>query len=73
MRTNIVIDDVLLARAMRAAGTTTKRATVAAGLEALVERENGGKHADLLALFGTCPWDGDLAEERLDRDWDANW
>ncbi len=39
MRTNIVIDDDLMKQAMQAAGTTTKRETVAFALRELVERE----------------------------------
>ncbi|HYS90786.1 MAG TPA: type II toxin-antitoxin system VapB family antitoxin, partial [Bradyrhizobium sp.] len=36
MRTNIEIDDELLSQAMRAAGLSTKRATVEEGLRLLV-------------------------------------
>lgn len=36
MRTNIVLDDRLVRKAMRATGLTTKRAVVQAGLELLV-------------------------------------
>jgi Arc/MetJ family transcription regulator len=36
MRTNIVIDDRLMQRAMRASGLKTKRAAVEAGLELLI-------------------------------------
>jgi len=37
MRTTIVIDDQLMKRAMGAAGTATKRATVERGLQLLVQ------------------------------------
>ena len=36
MRTNIVIDDRLMERALRASGLKTKRAAVEAGLELLI-------------------------------------
>ena len=39
MRTNIVIDDQLMKRAMRVSGTTTKRETVERGLELIVRLE----------------------------------
>ncbi len=38
MRTNIVIDDELMAEAMAATGARTKREVVEMGLKALVER-----------------------------------
>lgn len=57
MRTNIEIDDDLLAEAMRAAGTTTKRATVEAGLAELIRRS---RVRQVRALRGTVRWDGDL-------------
>jgi Arc/MetJ family transcription regulator len=37
MRTNIVIDDELMAEAMKATGLTTKRAVVEAGLARLIQ------------------------------------
>ena len=39
MRTNIELDDELIAQAMTATGLPTKRATVEAGLRALIERK----------------------------------
>lgn len=64
MRTNIDIDDELLAEAMRAAGTTTKRATVAAGLTELIRR---GRTRKVRELRGTVDWVGDLDEMRAGR------
>jgi Arc/MetJ family transcription regulator len=55
MRTNIDIDEKLMKAAMKAAGTKTKRETVAAGLEALVERTARPK---MLDLFGKLDWEG---------------
>jgi Arc/MetJ family transcription regulator len=64
MRTNIDIDDGLLAQAMNAAGLSTKRATVEEGLRLLVRvREQAAALADLKGLG----WDGDLNEMRQGR------
>jgi len=64
MRTNVDIDDKLLAEAMRAAGTTTKRATVEAGLAELVRRHRVRKVRE---LRGSVEWVGDLDELRSGR------
>ena len=63
MRTNIEIDDALMAEAMRASGGHTKRETVERGLRMLVERR---AIDDLLALRGTVNWTGDLDGMRRD-------
>ena len=63
MRTNIDIDDKLMAKAMKAAGTRTKKETVEEGLKALVRR--GDVHK-LLALQGKIKWEGDLDAMRRD-------
>ena len=64
MRTNIEIDDTLLSRAMRAAGLTTKRATVEEGLRLLVRVRRQAKALKDLKGLG---WDGDLDEMRQGR------
>ena len=61
MRTNIDIDDKLLAKAMRASGCKTKRATVEEGLRALVRL--GAQVQAWKALEG-LGWEGDLDEMR---------
>jgi Arc/MetJ family transcription regulator len=61
MRTNIDIDDTLLARAMTASGLKTKRATVEEGLRLLV-RVRGQVKA--LAELKGIGWEGDLDEMR---------
>ena len=63
MRTNIEIDDDLLADAMQATGARTKREVVEQGLRKLVQlnRQRG-----LLALRGTG-WEGDLDAMRTDK------
>lgn len=49
-RTNIVIDDALIAQAMLRAHVTTKKAAVEAALKAYVRKPN---YAGLLALQGS--------------------
>ncbi len=50
MRTTLILDDALLAKAQRLSGLAEKTATVHAGLRALVERESARR---LAALGGT--------------------
>jgi Arc/MetJ family transcription regulator len=64
VRTNIDIDDDLLAEAMRAAGTTTKKATVEAGLAELIRRH---RIRQVRELRGDVDWEGDLDEMRSGR------
>jgi Arc/MetJ family transcription regulator len=64
MRTNIDIDDELLARAMAATGLTTKRATVEEGLRLLVRVS---KQAKALADIKGLGWQGDLDQMRQGR------
>jgi Arc/MetJ family transcription regulator len=63
MRTNIVIDDALMAEVLRATGLKTKREAVEAGLRLLARRARQAAAAD---LFGQIEWQGDLEAERLD-------
>jgi Arc/MetJ family transcription regulator len=65
MRTNIDIDDDLMAAAMQASGLSTKRETVEAGLRVLVQRHKA--YADILALAGQIDWQGDLDAWRRDK------
>lgn len=64
MRTNIDIDDGLLADAAAVAGTTTKKAAVETALRELVRRH---RVARFLELLGAFDWQGDLDEVRRDR------
>ncbi len=64
MRTNIDIDDELLARAMATTGLTTKRATVEEGLRLLVRIS---KQAKALADIKGIGWQGDLDRMRRGR------
>jgi Arc/MetJ family transcription regulator len=63
MRTNIVIDDSLMARAMRLAGTRTKRETVEKALELLIRLSEQGR---IRAARGKLRWRGDLDQMRRD-------
>ncbi len=65
MRTNIEIDDDLLAQAMAATGLPTKRATVEAGLQMLVQIRQQAEAFESLRGLG---WDGDLDAMRQGRD-----
>lgn len=68
MRTNIDLDDQLLAEAMALSGLTTKKATVEAALRQFIQH----KHAlETLTLFGTVDWQGDLDASRLGHGDDA--
>jgi Arc/MetJ family transcription regulator len=64
MRTNIEIDDHLIAEAMAATGLSTKKATVEEALRRLVERYRR-EHA-LVEMAG-LGWDGDLNAMREGR------
>jgi Arc/MetJ family transcription regulator len=64
MRTNIVIDDQLMADAMRVTGLKTKRDTVEAGLRALLRLE---MQAEFRKFRGKIRWEGNLQEMRRDR------
>lgn len=63
MRTNIVIDDRLMADALAASGLTSKRAVVEEALRRMVAIQ---KQSKLLGLYGKVDWQGDLEAMRLD-------
>lgn len=63
MRTNIVIDDALIAEAMAATGAATKREAVELGLKALVRLR---RQAGIRAYRGKLDWRGDLETMRTD-------
>jgi Arc/MetJ family transcription regulator len=64
MRTNIDIDDELMAEAMRKSGSPTKKAAVEAGLRLLLDVH--GQTA-IRKLRGKVQWQGNLEESRLGR------
>jgi Arc/MetJ family transcription regulator len=57
-RTNIVIDDALIKRAMQVSGAKTKRQAVDRALRELVAR--GSVYRALRRLRGKMPWEGDV-------------
>ncbi len=57
MRTNIELDDALLAEAMEATGLPTKRATVEEALRTLVRERRARQALNNLRGLG---WEGDL-------------
>ncbi len=61
MRTNIEIDDSLMADALKATGLSTKKEVVELGLKALIKLN---KQASIRALRGKLKWEGNLEEMR---------
>ena len=57
MRTNIVIDDKLMADALKTTGYSTKKEAVEQGLRLLVKR---GEQQKIRDLKGQVRWEGDL-------------
>jgi Arc/MetJ family transcription regulator len=69
MRTNIDIDDELMAQIMAATGAKTKKAAVEEAMREFVRFEKQRKgQTGLRALRGKVEWIGDLDEMRTDRD-----
>jgi len=64
MRTNIVIDDELMANALKASGLATKKDAVEQGLRLLIRRS---QQQTIRELRGQVKWDGDLDEMRGDK------
>ncbi|TIX86365.1 MAG: type II toxin-antitoxin system VapB family antitoxin [Mesorhizobium sp.] len=64
MRTNIELDDELIAEAMAASGLKTKKATIEAALRTLVRRYRQDMAIAALAGAG---WEGDLDAMREGR------
>jgi Arc/MetJ family transcription regulator len=63
MRTNIVIDDQLMADALKASGLNTKREVVELGLKTLIKLKQQEK---IKNFKGKLKWSGNLEEMRLD-------
>lgn len=64
MRTNIVIDDKLMAATLRATGLRTKREVVELGLRTLLRLR---QQAEIKKLRGKISWEGDLDAMRRDK------
>jgi Arc/MetJ family transcription regulator len=67
MRTNIVLDDDLVSRAMRVSGAKTKREVVDLALRQLVARHEQGSLGDLVGQ-GLIDPDYDVRQVRRDMD-----
>ena len=64
MRTNIVIDNSLMQRAMKATGFSTKKAVVEEGLRLLIKVKG---QEGIRRLRGKIEWEGDLSAMREGR------
>lgn len=64
MRTNIEIDEALMAAAQKASGQPTKKATVEEALRLMVKLRRQGAVA---AAYGKFRWRGDLSRGRKGR------
>jgi Arc/MetJ family transcription regulator len=64
MRTNIVIDDILMKETLRLTGLKTKREAVDLGLRTLLRLR---QQAQVRRLRGKLNWQGDLARLRTDK------
>lgn len=64
MRTNVVIDDKLLAEAMQCTGITTKKAVIDAALKTLVRLQH---QSQIRQLRGQLQWEDNLATLREGR------
>lgn len=64
MRTNIVIDDKLMAEALKASGAKTKREAVELGLKTLLQLS---RQSEVRSLRGKVKWEGDLEAMRKDK------
>ena len=63
MRTNVVIDDDLMSKALKLSMHKTKRAAIESGLRLLVQVSSQQK---LRSFKGKVGWDGDLDSMRRD-------
>lgn len=64
MRTNIVINDELMAQALKLTGIRTKREVVETALKIMIDLKKQERVRD---YFGKIEWQGDLEEMRLAR------
>jgi len=62
MRTNIIIEDSLMADALKASGLKTKKEAVELGLKTLIRLK---QQEAIKAFKGKLTWEGDLDELRV--------
>ena len=64
MRTNVVVDDKLMASALKVSGLKTKKDAIEEGLKLLVQVKSQKK---IRRFRGRLKWSGNLDEMRLDK------
>ncbi|MBK7871225.1 MAG: type II toxin-antitoxin system VapB family antitoxin [Saprospiraceae bacterium] len=64
MRTNIVIDDILMQKALKLTGLKTKKDVVEEALKLLIQIH---QQATIREWRGKLKWEGDLEQMRLDQ------
>jgi len=64
-RTNVVLDEKLVAKAMKMTGASTKRKVIEIALKRIVDE--GEAYVRILALGGKLEWSGDINKLRSDR------
>lgn len=64
MRTNVVIDDELMERALKASGKKTKKEAIQEGLRLLVRMKDQER---IRSFRGKLKWTGSLDEMRTDK------
>lgn len=64
MRTNVVINDDLMAQALNASGFKTKKDTIEEGLKLLIQMNS---HKEIKQFRGKLKWSGNLDEMRTDK------
>jgi Arc/MetJ family transcription regulator len=64
MRTNIIIDDTLMADVLKSTGVKTKREAVELGLKTLLMLK---QQEDIKVFKGKLKWEGDLEQMRSDQ------
>ena len=64
MRTNVVVDDDLMAAALKVSGLKTKKDAIEEGLRLLVQVRS---QKEIKRFRGKLTWSGNLDEMRLDK------
>lgn len=64
MRTNVVVDDELMASALQVSGLKTKKDAIEEGLRLLVQVK---RQKEIKGFRGKLKWSGNLDEMRLDK------